>query len=606
MQFEIPSPWPCNEHSHRCGQTPSLGHRCEAFYDTWSALRNAPPYPKWYDCVLEQCNPNVSSLGRAYARPGNCIHDGKLLFEEEINKENFRYLAVSYTWETAPEMIQWNGREVTEQALEIYKDLSKHTSLPLWIDAICIPQSKDKEEIKMKEIGKMADIYRGAQGVLCLIPDMLPGTSQFVSQAIKVMHSDHYRKLEEAGDVLGCYIFATAGENIYLQTLYSSRWWGRGWTFQEAVLNPKTYLIGPTEETIPIQDTWSLASIIQRRSTTTTGLTALSRPTSFWDSVMTMVSASKNKLSLGDAIGCVWRRDVGRKHDLVYSMLGVCQLRRIIPNYDIPFDDVLISLFQHASEDLDFSWLRWTFTIDHLNTSDGLCMVPLPQDILSQSTVSNVSKWHPVALKSLPAPRDGGGKGVFIPYQSLGVVRSQSSPQNLFEIIDELKKRGHGSREIWDMVFGLHIGFMADIEEAIGHGDGWADLILDQTLRILDGSMELHPTHSDMPSTLPFTKGISFMNYSIMAAQTWKDRLLVIMNCQGGTAVVPEHVSETGKSRLHRLPIELGKRRSLVAVVYDCSRYHINAVGVLAAQEHTGNGKWQAAKFGDRSFPNLS
>ena len=95
----------------------------------------------------------------------------------------------------------------------------------------------------MVELAKMADIYRGAVAVVCLIPETLADTSEVVAQAAMLMDGDTYRKLETSGDIYGSYMFATKGECDYLLRLYGSRWWERAWTFQEAVLNRKTHLV---------------------------------------------------------------------------------------------------------------------------------------------------------------------------------------------------------------------------------------------------------------------------------------------------------------------------------------------------------------------------
>lgn len=217
---------------------------------------------------------------------------------------------------------------------------------------------------------------------------------------------------------------------------------------------------------------------------------------------------------------------------------------------------------------MDYSWLKWCHTINPATAGEGMCMVPTPDNVYS---ISNISKWESIKPSSIPPPRPSGNKGVLLLHRSTGVVSFKSPPLSLQDTVRILEQRGHNSSEIWDMIFGLQVGLAADIESIVGIG--FSKLLLDCALRMIDGSLKIGASHIDMPGILPFTKGISFMNYSAIAAQAWIRKPLVIMVSQGGTVVVPEHVGE-GTSRIHKLPIVCRKDVPLVLIVYDSTMFH--------------------------------
>ncbi|KIJ36246.1 hypothetical protein M422DRAFT_51160 [Sphaerobolus stellatus SS14] len=159
-----------------------------------------------------------------------------------------------------------------------------------------------------------------------------------------------------------------------------------------------------------------------------------------------------------------------------------------------------------------------------------------------------------------------------------------------------LKQRNLDDREIWDTIFGLQVGVVDDIEAAIDTG-GFAKLLFDTILKIFNGSLKISQDLSDMPGKLSHTAGISYTNYSIMAAKLWRDTQLIVVKCQAGVTVVPDHPGE-GNCRLHKLPIEFKKGVHVVMVVYGSTRYHSSGIGVLVQKVHTGLGSWQMTKFG--------
>ncbi|KAG1878418.1 heterokaryon incompatibility protein-domain-containing protein [Suillus tomentosus] len=483
-----------------------------------------------------------------YARPRNCIRDGKLVDSESSAEP---YIAISYAWDIRPSFKEWEGRRVTEQALHIADRLSKHTSYALWIDAICIDQ--DNEPVKMVELAKMADIYRGAIAVLCLVPEIDQATSRVVEHGTGMIDLDGFRALEQAGDTHGMYMFASQGSNKALHKLFSSRWWTRVWTFQEAVLNHIT----------------------------------------FWDSVHSMSDAMKAYMPLGTAISSVWRRQSTVTHDMAYSLLGVCRLETITPDYRLPVEKVFADLVDKASSKGDFSWLRWSHVVDRDAACEGMSMVPVPATVLA-TPASAITEWRSVEVPQMSVVR-GGAVGVCIPHRSTGVIRWQSEPEDIKGVINMLQKLSYGPEDIWNLLFGLHVGFACDVDKAVG-GSGLAQALLNLATGYIDGTIKLEDSEDDLVGDKPYTRGYGFTAYASMAAKVWRNTQLVVMRSQGGTTVVPAH-SGTGQARLHRLPVESHRGTCLCLVVHDSTKFRASAIGVMVEDDHAGSGSWQFTRF---------
>jgi hypothetical protein len=154
-----------------------------------------------------------------------------------------RFYALSYAWGTdeATESILCNGR-----AMQIKANLHDaiHTifnppislDLPIWIDAVCINQHDDEE--KAVQVSRMGDIYRKAHQVVAWLgpsgqdSDLAMDWFEPLSVVLLPIQfpplSRHYGKygLPEADDT----IWPVIGY------LFHRPWFGRLWTFQEAVL----------------------------------------------------------------------------------------------------------------------------------------------------------------------------------------------------------------------------------------------------------------------------------------------------------------------------------------------------------------------------------
>jgi hypothetical protein len=154
------------------------------------------------------------------------------------------FLALSYTWGTAPETktFFYNERSAMNIAANLHEAIQTLFSqpisldLPIWIDAICINQ-KDEEE-KSVQVEKMGDVYRKAKRVVIWL-----GPAEEDSD----LAMDWLERLSVTLPTI-----ALPCQPSYLQThglphrshplwlalghLYRRKWFGRLWTFQEAVL----------------------------------------------------------------------------------------------------------------------------------------------------------------------------------------------------------------------------------------------------------------------------------------------------------------------------------------------------------------------------------
>lgn len=577
--------------------------RCLVYSDFSAAYqqRYVQPEPSfWWQEVPPAAVPSISTSPatnlNSYARPGNCILGHNILLGSSVSF----YIAISYAWDPMPEWKRWQDRVTTEQALKLASRLSSHTSAPLWIDAICIPQNN--ELVKMQELAKMADIYRGASMILCLIPEITDDICQLIRKSMELMKDPSYIALQQTGDIFGGYMFATHGEDERLVQLFASRWWERAWTFQEAVLNPLTILVGDGEESIPIQDVLHLVEPIRRWTACNASDLTMGRSAGFWDSVAAMGDASQRRLPLGDAMSCVWRRQSKEKHDMVYSLLGVCRLSEMVrPDYEMPLMEVLVQLFESAVVSGDYSWISWCHAMQ-----PGKGIVPRPEDIFAAPFVS-ITRWEsievPTAAPILAGSQEGG---VILPFRSTGVVRWESESQSVADMVQTLRSRKYSDGEIWDLLFGIRVGLCVDINRAVGITET-SDIstpMLNSVLMMISGYLSITKDILDLRGDKPFTPNLGFTNYASMAAQTWRDSKLIALESQGGIVVVPE-ISE-GSKRIYMLPIKPVKEEirsssrgsiRFAFVARDCDRFSTSATGLMVQTGGAGSGKWQLRRI---------
>ncbi|KAI0669593.1 heterokaryon incompatibility protein-domain-containing protein, partial [Trametes maxima] len=561
------------------------------------------------------------STASTLARPHYLIYQRNLVtVSQEPGVPCMPYIAVSYAWDASSSMslVSMADRRVTRQAYEIMLDLSQRTNLALWIDAICIRQ--DDKQAKERELPRMADIYRGAAAVWCLVnsvdAEVCKSVQRYVDFADRELHLSSEngaarRKLESM-------FMASRGAKEGLTRLFAERWWQRAWTFQEATLNPRTLLVGavpqhrdpwardtPGGATVPIADVLKAARFPHWL---TTGLTSsedvLKRPQTFWDALLAQAAIAGRTVGLGEAMACVWRRDATIDHDLVYSLLGVCGLSdRVEPSYDKQFNTLLCEVFNAAAVAGDYSWVPWCSEIDHGGCPEGMSIVPTPQLVKSIPTTP-VKAWTTAAgLPELPSDGPLAQCGVRVLMRNLGVVDACTAPLTLQETVEHLRQLGRSADDIWDMLFGTTVGLAADVTSVLADS-AIMEQLLDYALsfiyaqqNVVNGKWEVSYKLAKTPRRLAYTE------YGDMAQQSWFRRRLdrlVVVSCVSGEIVVraQDAITMGADAALFALPVTPkteGVARDLVIVSGEKKVIRACAMGVLVRNPGVSAGeRWEA------------
>ncbi|KAI0371988.1 hypothetical protein BV20DRAFT_1112273 [Pilatotrama ljubarskyi] len=524
------------------------------------------------------------------ARPRHLVHDGSVLpVHPDPDVPPIPYVAVSYTWDPDPQhTIAW-GRPVTIQALDIVQRLARCTPLPLWIDAICIPQHA--EGAKQQELPKMADIYRGAVAVWCVVDCVTSNTCDAFQRCAEFVTNGSFQKMVDLGR--GAHVFGV-GINLWdceeLKKVFLHRWWERAWTFQEATLNPATFLIGNSCDAFPIADALIVARVTHKFASEFLDSKSLSRDLAFWDAVLAMTVAAERSLPLGEAIACVWRRRASLDHDLVYSLLGICRLSsNVTPSYHKPFDAVLCELFRAAAYAGDYSWIPLCTEIDHGVSPIGMGLIPTPAHTVD-APLSIVKGW--TNAFGLPAPPRNqlSPLGVAVPVRYAGVVEWQTAPLSLPVTVQYLRQRGRAPAEIWDLLFGMSVGLMAEIATALEDPE-IAGPMLDYALLLIDAREQVvNRTYRTSTNLVATKRRLAYLQYATMAQRAWFRRSpgrLVVISCRAGEAVLrAERASSTGAgARVFLLPIEpsggAARERSIVVVSSQSEPLRVHATALL-------------------------
>ena len=154
-----------------------------------------------------------------------------------------RFYALSYSWgsDASCVLISCNGfsmniRASLHDAIHTLLNLPLNPELPIWIDAICINQADDEE--KAVQVSRMGDIYRTAHQVLAWLgphgqdSDLAMVSLETLSKALPpIFTPPQFSQLEAL-----CLPKRDSPVRSALGHLFRRTWFGRLWTFQEAVL----------------------------------------------------------------------------------------------------------------------------------------------------------------------------------------------------------------------------------------------------------------------------------------------------------------------------------------------------------------------------------
>ncbi|KAL5313089.1 hypothetical protein ACEPPN_019516 [Leptodophora sp. 'Broadleaf-Isolate-01'] len=157
--------------------------------------------------------------------------------------DSLEFYALSYVWgsDITSRTIRCNSKDlpVTEslhEALTALQPSLAGDTCPIWVDAICINQRDDAE--KEREVAHMDDIYRRAKsgliwlGLAARNSDIaMRYIENFATALPKLKHPPRIEDLEKLGLPHKDHpVWCAIGH------LYRRNWFGRLWTFQEAVL----------------------------------------------------------------------------------------------------------------------------------------------------------------------------------------------------------------------------------------------------------------------------------------------------------------------------------------------------------------------------------
>ena len=166
------------------------------------------------------------------------------------------FVAVSYCWGTSKKRgrIVIDGQLVTipRSAAVAIRNLSKVSSYPLWIDAVCIDQKNLQE--KSQQIAMMKEVYSKATSVLIWLGPAQSSTADGIASIEKI----YKQCLGTIGGTenLNAYLYGMDGSSSFqysnaplpdcgwraLQAFYSAEWFCRLWVIQEKGLAKKSTL----------------------------------------------------------------------------------------------------------------------------------------------------------------------------------------------------------------------------------------------------------------------------------------------------------------------------------------------------------------------------
>ncbi|KAI0911697.1 heterokaryon incompatibility protein-domain-containing protein [Ustulina deusta] len=330
----------------------------------------------------DRCRPGrIPFGGRQHLTAIRLIDVDTASLVEMEDVENVSWVALSYVWGSMPFRTlakdtleefkragslsaSWVPNTIAD-AIQVTKGIGEHY---LWIDSLCIIQDSDAD--KANFIPYMDVIY----GRACVtiinasggsafsgLPGVRPGTRFQAEEPFEIdgtWFMQSHRKIGEANEIFG-----------------DSKWFTRGWTFQEAILSPRWLIFAPEQVYWECrQATWREDACRELPQCCEKSRTIIYEP-AFDDGVFQDLWTRSSVQKFGERYQCLVHSFV--KHDLTRESDGLDA-----------FGGVLRAITQLSG--IDFFWglpkmflgvaLTWPCARDQLRRRTALCRVEVAED----------------------------------------------------------------------------------------------------------------------------------------------------------------------------------------------------------------------------------
>ena len=293
------------------------------------------------------------------------------------------FFAVSYCWGTskkrAPIVIDGQNVTIPQTAAIAIRSISKVSSYPLWIDAVCIDQNNLQE--KSQQVSMMKEVYSKAVSV----PIWLGSAQRSTADAIVSIEKIYEQCLGAIGSLehLNAHLYGSDSSPAFkysnahlpdcdwpaLQVFYSAQWFGRLWVIQEIGLaKGSTFYVGSFSidaEKVVLAARWMVHRKYPRYYE---GLESLGI-----ESASSMYRPADRPLS--NQLRRTHRAGCREAQDRVYGLLGLLReetASAIVVNYSRPLVEVYaqaIRLALYEAGDLSFlQFAAWYKSLKPRNT----------------------------------------------------------------------------------------------------------------------------------------------------------------------------------------------------------------------------------------------
>jgi len=257
-----------------------------------------------------------------------------------------KYFTVSHVWSSG----YFGGVPFLEsnKGYSWLKRMSKLLNLQYaWIDTCCIDQ--DNMDEKKLEIGNMREYYMNASSCAVLFSSTFAtDIDTFIADIRLLAHNavdNPYRRLG--------HVWTLA--SIFHSNLLTDEWFKRIWTIQEIMLSRNVVV----DSSYGLVD---LTELLKCYHTLVNTLGKMVMCTDEMDQTRTLSQYLHNGVSsynMASVLELCVGRQATNEHDYVYGILGLLPNVHIGVDYDMPLENVTVSLFREVTKNKDLSWISW-------------------------------------------------------------------------------------------------------------------------------------------------------------------------------------------------------------------------------------------------------